>query len=255
MLTIRQQDFLPYLPPGISYIRGQLECGAGGFLHWQLLVLWGRSVRLAAVRGIFGDAHAELSRSNAADEYVWKEDTRVEGTQFELGKRPFRRQAKRDWETILVEAKAGRLDGIDPSVFVCHYRTLRAIAADYAEPVGIVRNIHVFWGRTGTGKSRRAWDEAGMDAYSKDPRSKFWCGYRGHRRVVVDEFRGGIDISHLLRWCDRYPCHVELKGSSTPLLAESIWFTSNVDPRNWYPDLDPETLSALLRRLSITHFE
>jgi len=113
----------------------------------------------------------------------------------------------------------------------------------------------VFWGRTGTGKSRRAWEEAGLSAYSKDPLSKFWCGYNGQEDVVVDEFRGGISISHLLRWLDRYPVNVEIKGSSVPLRARRLWITSNLNPIYWYPDLDGETRDALLRRLIITQFE
>lgn len=122
------------------------------------------------------------------------------------------------------------------------------------EPVGVERTITVYWGRTGTGKSRRAWDEASLSAFPKDPRSKFWDGYNNHEHVVIDEFRGGIDISHVLRWFDRYPVVVEVKGSSVVLRATRIWITSNLDPRKWYPDLDEETLSALLRRLTITHF-
>jgi len=31
------------------------------------------------------ECHAELSRSAASTDYVWKEDTRVDGTPFELG--------------------------------------------------------------------------------------------------------------------------------------------------------------------------
>lgn len=65
---------------------------------------------------------------------------------------------------------------------------------------------------------------------------------------------GCIDIAHLLRWLDRYPVIVEVKGGSQVLKAECIWITSNLDPRSWYPDLDQETLAALLRRLNITHF-
>ena len=106
----------------------------------------------------------------------------------------------------------------------------------------------------GTGKSRRAWAEAGESAYAKCPRSKFWDGYQDQKHVVFDEFRGGIDVSHLLRWFDRYPVRVEIKGSSRPLHACRIWITSNVDPRLWYPELDSATLDALLRRLTITHF-
>lgn len=78
-------------------------------------------------------------------------------------------------------------------------KSLINFSSDYSQAPPIVREIFVFWGKTGTGKSRRAWHEAGVAAYSKDPRSKFWDGYQDQRHVVIDEFRGGIDVSHLLR--------------------------------------------------------
>jgi len=148
----------------------------------------------------------------------------------------------------------GELSQIPSDVFVRYYSGLVKIAADASRPVSMVRECYVFWGSTGTGKSRRAWDEAGQDAYSKDPRTKWWCGYRNQANVVIDEFRGVVDVSHLLRWFDRYPVSVETKGSSRPLVANKFWITSNLDPRLWYPDLDAETQCALLRRLNITHF-
>lgn len=43
----------------------------------------------------------------------------------------------------------------------------------------VERVVQVYWGTTGTGKSHRAWAEAGITAYPKDPLSKFWDGYRG----------------------------------------------------------------------------
>jgi hypothetical protein len=76
----------------------------------------------------------------------------------------------------------------------------------------------------------------------------------GQTNVVLDEFRGDIAISHILRWLDRYPVSVETKGGSVPLAANAIWITSNLDPRQWYPDLDSGTLDALMRRLEVTHF-
>lgn len=256
LLTLPWHTFVVYKPPGINYIKGQLEIGAGGYIHWQIIIYCDRTRRLSWIKSTFGnECHAELSRSALADAYVWKDDTCVDGTRFELGSRPIKRNSKTDWDRVRESAKSGRLDEIDANVFVPHYRTLRAIASDYAQPVAIVKQVHVFWGRTGTGKSRRAWDEAGMDAYCKDPRSKFWCGYRNQKNVVIDEFRGAIDISHMLRWLDRYPVHVELKGSSTPLVSENYWITSNIHPRDWYKDLDEETINALLRRLNITHFD
>ena len=64
----------------------------------------------------------------------------------------------------------------------------------------------------------------------------------------------GIDISHMLRWLDRYPVRVEIKGASRPLLAKKIWITSNLDPRLWYPDCDEQTKDALMRRLEVVEF-
>jgi len=198
--------------------------------------------------------HAELSRSRAAEIYVWKEDTRVEGTQFEIGCKPICRAAAIEWESIWELAQTGSFEEIPASIRVQSYRTLRAIHADYAQPIGVERSCFVFWGTTGTGKSRRAWREAGMDAYPKDPRTKFWCGYRSQENVVIDEFRGGIDIAHLLRWLDRYPVIVEVKGGSAVYVASRIWITSNLSPAAWYPEADPETLASLMRRLEVTRF-
>ncbi|QGH72655.1 MAG: Rep protein [CRESS virus sp. ctczB4] len=255
LLTIPHYGFTPYLPPGCSWIKGQLERGEGGFLHWQIIVAFQSRCRLRGVKQIFGsEAHCELSRSAAANEYVWKEQTRVEGTPFELGAKPIRRNSQTDWESVWTAAKSRDLEAIPAHTRVLCFRSILSIASYFDTAIAVERSVQVYWGRTGTGKSRRAWEAAGVDAYSKDPRSKFWFGYRGQERVVIDEFRGGIDVSHLLRWLDRYPVLVELKGSSVPLAAREIWITSNVDPRNWYPDLDEETRCALIRRLSITHF-
>jgi len=226
-----------------------------GYLHWQLLVILEKKSRRRAVKSIFGETTScRLSRSEAANAYVWKDETAITETRFELGSMPIRRSAPADWTAVYDNAKRGRLDDIPADIRTRCYNQLRRIQGDHLEPIAMERKVFVLWGATGTGKSRRAWDEAGFHAYPKDPRSKFWDGYRNHQHVVFDEFRGGIDISHMLRWLDRYPVLVEVKGSSTVLSAEKIWITSNIHPRNWYPDLDVATLEALLRRLEITQF-
>jgi len=228
--------------------------GRPRYLHWQILVILKRKLRLGGVKTIFGrTCHAEPSRSNAADDYVWKEDTRVPNTQFELGERPLNRANSADWEAIKLHAKRGRLDDIPGDIFVRNYGNLKRISVDYCEPVALEREVKVYWGPTGVGKSHRAWGEAGVNAYPKDPRSKFWDGYRDQEHVVIDEFRGDIDVAHVLRWFDKYPVIVEVKGSSVVFKARKIWITSNLDPNFWYPNLDALTRDALMRRLNIVN--
>jgi len=257
-LTIPEESFVPgpeCLGDKLAYIKGQLEQGEEtGYRHYQLLAVFKQKQSKRAVQQFFGgDWHVELTRSEAYDEYVWKEHTRI-GERFEFGRKPVRRNVATDWDLVWQNAKKGAHEEIPANIRVLHFGNLCRIAAYYASPVGIVRTVDVFCGATGTGKSRRAWDEATFQAFPKDPLSKFWCGYQGHPNVVIDEFRGGVHVSHLLRWLDRYPVIVDIKGSSVCLKAEKIWITSNLHPRDWYRDIDAGTYAAILRRIRIFEF-
>jgi len=254
ILTIPQHEYTPYLPAELTFVRGQLELADSGFLHWQLVARTRNKCRTSAIRKLFGPFHAEPTRSDAALDYVWKDDTRVAGTQFELGTLPVHRNSRTDWDAVLSNARGGNFDAIPADVQVRCWGNLTRIAAHYAMPEPIVREILVFIGPTGTGKSRRAWAEAGLDAYPKAPLTKFWDGYRGQEHVVIDEFSGVVAITTILRWFDRYPVIVEIKGSSVPLKATKIWVTSNLEPEEWYPQLPPVQMEALKRRLTIVRF-
>lgn len=152
-------------------------------------------------------------------------------------------------------AERGQFRDIPSDIYIRYYGNLQRIAAETIKPIAMEREVYVYWGKTGTGKTRRAWDEATLEAYPKDPRTKFWDGYRNQEHVIIDEFRGGIDISHILRWLDIYPVIVEVKGTAIPLNVRKIWITSNLDPRDWYPTLDAVTKDALMRRFNVCiHF-
>lgn len=254
LLTIPADD---WTPPGdlgadFSYLRGQLELGAGGFRHWQVLAAFKTNKRLASVKAAFTNTtHAELSRSDAATDYVWKDDTAVEGTRFQLGTRPLKRNNRADWDAIWSAAAARRIMDIPSDIRLRCYNQIRRVGVDHLAPTRVDRHVSVFWGVTGSGKSHRAWAAGGDTAYSKDPRTKWWDGYRGQEHVIIDEFRGVVDISHILRWTDKYPVCVETKGASVELAAKFFYFTSNLDPRHWYPDLDNSTLAALMRRITV----
>jgi hypothetical protein len=87
LLTIPQHEFVPYLPVGIEYIKGQLEQGENtNYLHWQVIAYCKKKCSLFGIKKVFGEsAHCEVSRSDAAEAYVWKDETAVPNTRFELG--------------------------------------------------------------------------------------------------------------------------------------------------------------------------
>lgn len=78
------------LPKGIVYCRGQHEKGATGYEHVQFVFNLSESSTLVRAKSLLGlpTCHLEATRSVAAVEYCWKEDTRIEGTQFEWGTNP-----------------------------------------------------------------------------------------------------------------------------------------------------------------------
>lgn len=257
LLTIPlNSGYEPELKNNLIYLKGQKEIGAGGYEHWQLLAVFDKQVTMMQAKLHFCvTAHLEASRSAAANEYVWKDDTSVAGSRFELGALPFKRNSKTDWDKVLTDAKAGRLDDIPADVLVRNYTSLKRIRIDNAVPPfrhDVV--VKCYWGGSGLGKTRRAWFEASDDVYVKDPCTKWWDGYKGQKNVIIDEFTGVINIAHILKWLDRYPCFAEVKGFSTPLLATNFWITSNIDPRDWYADINAEQRNGLIRRMNITHF-
>lgn len=261
LLTIPKQSWNPptELPDNVAYIKGQQEVGEGGFEHWQVLVAFIKKARLAQVKRVFSnDTHAELSRSDAADSYVWKEETAVAGTRFELGAKAMKRNSEKDWDDILDKAKKGKVEEIPADVQMRCWSTIQKIQSHYAIPPWRSNiKVKVFWGVTGSGKSHRMFKEAfegGIVPYIKPPTVKWFDGYKGEKRVVMDEFRGEIGVSHLLRWFDQYPMTIEVKGSTQVFRAEEFWLCSNLHPKEWYPNLDKATLDALLRRMEITEF-
>lgn len=114
------------LPDSCTWIKGQKEiCPTTSREHYQVIAGFKRAVRLAAVKRAVGNGHWELTRSDAADAYVWKEQTSVEGSRFELGAKAIRRNVAGDWQKIKADAQRGALEEIPADIYIRYYRTLK----------------------------------------------------------------------------------------------------------------------------------
>lgn len=255
-LPVEHHESQPTLTGDLVYLKGQKEQGAGGLLHWQFIAVFNDRVTLRQCKSHFcPQAHCEKTRSAAANAYVWKDDTAIDGTRFELGALPISRARKEDWDRVRRDAIAGNWENVPSDILIRNYTNLQRLYVDNAVPVWRHDiNVNIYWGESGVGKTRRAWHEAGdpESVYIKNPNTKWWDGYKGQQNVIIDEFVGRIDISYLLLWFDRYPCNVEVKGFQRPLKAVNFWVTSNLNPRTWYPDAAQAQQDALLRRCNIT---
>jgi len=109
----------------------------------------------------------------------------------------------------------------------------------------------VFWGPSGTGKSRRVFHEAGDNYYvltRPSGPSVWWDGYEGQEVVVIDEFYGWISSGLFLLLLDRYPMTVQTRKGNVQFVAKKIFITSNKPPHLWW-DKDKPSAAALQRRL------
>lgn len=165
------------------------------------------------------------------------------------------------WRETRDLAKAGRLDEIDPKLFVGHYKTLKMIKSDYkALPANLdwttPPNIWIY-GPTGTGKSHYARNKVigSNPFYIKNAGNKWWDRYEGQDYVLIED----LDIAHAYQayymkiWCDKYAFTVEVKNSGDLIRPKVIVVSSNYKIEEIFPDKN--THEPLKRRFQVVHME
>lgn len=244
----------PHLPAECSYIVGQLETApTTGYTHWQLAIYTKTKKRLGGVKAIFGQqAHCEIARDpDAAIKYCQKEDSAVEGTRFELGKRPFNPNSNTDWERVRELAKCNALDEIPAELFIRHYSSLRRIAKDYMSKPPALEDVCGIWihGPPGVGKSHKARQDY-PNAYDKMC-NKWWDGYQNEDNVIIDDLdKQHVALGHHLKiWSDKYSFVAESKGHALNIRPKKIIVTSNYRIEDIWDDI--VLIGALQRRFHV----
>lgn len=256
-VSARNNVYVPTLVDGITAIRGQLELGNNGLLHWQLAIYTNARLTFAQLKRLLPNGvHLEAARDGrAVFDYVHKDDTCVDPDfRFDLGTLPMLRNSDVDWNAVRDNARGGNMDAIPADILVRYYGNLKRLRVDaMVLPWRHEIQCYLYHGAPRTGKTRRAFDEAGESVYVKVSTTKWWDGYKGETNVIIDDFAGLIRAEYIKTWLDRYPCSVEVKGGAVPLCATRIWITSNHPVDQWY-DRAVDCEAIKLRFTNIVHF-
>jgi len=128
-----------------------------------------------------------------------------------------------------------------------YHRGAEAYVHETAVPRNFQTEVYVYYGQSGIGKTEHA-----LKTYPLDgsvywwPKGSWFPWYRGQEVVIMDEYVGDIQFTHLLRVLDKSPFAVEPKGTHRQFLAKTVVIISNFHPREWYKKV-PSLLPLCLR--------
>jgi len=244
---------LSELPSYAKYLIFGKEVGESGTPHLQGYLQLSSRRTLSWLKANFnGRAHFEVARGSPESniDYCSKD-----GDLFEFGQRPAAAQGRRSDLTEVVEAinsgaRRGEIARRFPNHFVRYHRGFTELINLQESARRWEVQVNVYFGATGTGKTKKAWEEASESAYVH-PGGRWFDGYEGEEHVIFDDFGGSeFKITYLLKLLDRYPMRVPIKGGFVQWKPKKIWITSNYAPEEWFPNAKEEHVNALLRRIS-----
>jgi hypothetical protein len=226
-----------------------------GTEHYQIYIELPKDQRLSYMRRIEGAAHWEPCKDiQAAQDYCSKADTRVSGP-YTGGQ--ITGKISQGRRTDLLRLRDSVKQGT-PLRQICDDDTIAPTMLRYPRAYNLLQQaytvdrnwdctITLVFGPTGTGKTTWAHTEY-PDIFTRMP-GKWWDGYNGERKVLLDDFKGWIPFNELLRIADRWPYRAEIKGGSTSILCDELIITTNYPPRRWYNDTESKYWPAFWRRV------
>jgi len=244
--------------------------GPGKTPHLQGVCIFNRGTRLSQLLSLFpgGLIHWEIMRGSEeqAIEYTKKEeeDDRLDFDDRHQGARTDLAAA---CALIAVNPRSGvrAVAAAMPSLFVKYPSGIAALSRALlpVPPFRQIRNVHWFYGGSGTGKTFTAYAEATAAAADPDDifvwsvhNLRFAGSYSGQRYVIIDELRTDwtdYTFAKLITLLDVYRSEVEVKGSQVPWCATDIWITTPLHPQDFVTDAErrgnPIAVRQLTRRI------
>lgn len=237
---------------GIVYLVAGKEVGESGTPHIQGYVAFKSRKTLGRVKTIVGQrSHVECARGKPSQAAAY---CKKDGTFEEVGECPGGQGQRSDMQALYGAIRSGRAIGDIaeefPGQVIRYHSGIKKIQSIYRPNRDSPPQIWCFWGKTGSGKTRRVWEFTNGNKLYIHTGEKWFDGYDGQPAVLFDDFDGSwFKLSYLLKLIDRYIMPVPIKGGYTWWFPKTIYFTTNIKPNDWYPNAHQEHRQALMRRL------
>lgn len=241
------------LPNPICYLVFGKETGENGTPHLQGFISLSSRKSFPWVKNAISErAHIEVAKGTTkqASDYCKKD-----GDFQEFGELPRGRGARSDIASCVAQIKEGKnireITEAHPEIILRYGSGVLRLRQHFRPTRNAPPQIWVFWGPTGTGKTRRVWEFTDPDKLWVHPGERWFDGYDGHDAVLFDDFDGSwFKLSYLLKLLDRYVMPVPVKGAQVWWCPKTIYITSNIKPDEWYPQGNQNHRAALMRRLT-----
>lgn len=136
-----------------------------------------------------------------------------------------------------------------PSKWATYSESILSLYDYYVEDRNFKPHVEIHFGLPGAGKTRYVYDNF-KDVYSK-PNYRRWDGYEYNDTVIIDNYDGYINFKEFLQVINRYPHRVPIKGGFRKFVSKNIIFTSNINPKFWYPFLDSKNTIAMFKYVDV----
>ena len=245
------------------YIGFSKEVGESGTPHLQGYLAFVARRTLGWIRAhVNGRAHYEQAQGSPAQnrDYITKEEGESHYELFEYGTLPGGARKRTDVDGLLEDIRGRKslrtLCDKHGKYLLRYARGVTLLRSVYGQHRKWPTQVFVYWGKTRTGKTSKAFIEMCNEKAFFYPGGGWFDQYDEDEDVIFDDFHGGeFQISYLLKLLDRYPMQVPVKGGFVNWVPKRIFITSNLDPRTWYPNAHPEHVEALFARFTeVLHF-
>jgi RNA helicase./Putative viral replication protein. len=268
--SLTEEKIVEYLKK-IKSLRGAIgqieKCPSTGKLHYQAYFEFENAVRITAITKTLNGAHVErrLGSRQDAITYCSKEESRVSGP-WTFGRMDLKPGVRSDIEALkedcLTRKSLKTISEDHFGLFLKYQRGITSFLLLHQSPRDWVMDIQIYFGETGTGKTRLCYDEAKSSGHrvyplpQNDKGTVWWDSYDGEDVVLIDDFYGWIKLSYMLKLLDRYPMLIQVKGNFLHFISKKIVITSNKNPFDWYCWPDSTLKKAFFRRVTkITQFK